>query len=182
MRQFPVRQPPVRHSLRPRLTAIAPSTAEAVRCAGGWLFDQVMVGWDVTVVAVDMGDTRALEILGVRARELDAICANPILGPCPQSIAVRTDLYDADERVRRLVLAAAEGGGAEIRLWGDGWPEDFDGRAESVSHRLSLAARAFKAQAMAAADLCGEPTGDTEVFRRGELMRLRLVPATLQNA
>jgi hypothetical protein len=172
----------VRHSLRPRLTAIAPSAAEAVRYAGGWLFDQVMAGWDVTVVAVDMGDTRALEILGVRARELDAMCANPIRGPFLQSIAVRTDLYHADERVRRLVLAAAEAGGAEIRLWGDVWPADFDDRADSVSHRLSLAARAFKAQAMAAADLGGEPTADTEVFRRGKLIRHRLAPASLQNA
>ena len=172
----------MRHSLRPRLTAIAPSTAEVVRCAGGWLFDQVLAGWDVTVVAVEMGDTRPLEILGVRARELDVICANPILGPCLQSIAVRTDLYDADERVRGLVLAATEAGGAEIRLWGDVWPEDFDGRADSVSHRLSLAARAFKAQAMAAADLPGEPAADTEVFRRGEFIRPKLVPATLQNA
>jgi hypothetical protein len=35
---------------------------------------------------------------------------------------------------------------------------------------------------MAAADLSGEPTADTEVFRRGEFIRPRLVPATLQNA
>jgi hypothetical protein len=55
-------------------------------------------------------------------------------------------------------------------------------RAGSVSHRLSLAARAFKAQAMAAAELSGEPTADTEVFRRGEFSRPRLVLATLQNA
>ena len=172
----------MRHSLRPRLTAIAPSTAEAVRCAGGWLFDQVMAGWDVTVVAVNMGDPRPLEILGVRARELDVIYEVPILGPCLQSVAVRADLYHADERVRRFVLAAAEAGGTEVRLWGDVWPEDFDGGADSVSHRLSLAARAFKAQAMAAADLSGEPTADTEVFRRGELVRPKLVPASLQNA
>jgi hypothetical protein len=84
-----------------------------------------------------------LEILGVRARELD---------------------------------------GAKIRLWGDVWPEGFDGRADSVSHRLSLAACAFKAQVMAAVNLYGEPTADTEVFRRGGFIRPRLVPATLQNA
>src|ERR1700678_796445 len=73
-------QPLVRHSIRPRLTAITPSTEEAVRCAGGWLFDQVMAGWDVTVVAVDIGDLRSLEILGVRARPVDVICEIPILG------------------------------------------------------------------------------------------------------
>ena len=170
-------QPPVRHSLRPRLTAIAPSTGEAVRCAGGWLFDQVMAGWDVTVVTADQGDPRPLHILGVRARDLEAVFAAPVLGPCLQAIAVRTDLYDADERVRRLVLTAAEAGSADIRLWGDLWPADFDGGADPVAHRLSLAARAFKAQAMAAASLPAEPPAETEVFRRGEIRRPGLVSA-----
>jgi hypothetical protein len=68
--------------------------------------------------------------------------------------------------VRRLVLAAAETGRAEIRLWGDVWPGGFDGSGDRVSHRLSLAARAFKAQALAAADLRDAPTAETEVFRR----------------
>jgi len=34
-------EPLAQHSLRPRLAAIAPSAAEVVRFAGGWLFDQV---------------------------------------------------------------------------------------------------------------------------------------------
>jgi hypothetical protein len=148
-----------------------------VRCAGGWLFDQVLAGWDVTVVTAEQGDPRPLDILGVRARDLESVFAMPVLGPCLQAIAVRTDLYDADERVRRFVLTAAEAGSAEIRLWGELWPADFDGSADSVSHRLSLAARAFKAQAMAAASLPGEPSADTEVFRRGEIRRAGLVSA-----
>jgi hypothetical protein len=77
-----------------------------------------------------------------------------------------------DERVRRLVLAAAETGRAEIRLWGDVWPGGFDGSG----------ARAFKAQALAAADLRDAPTAETEVFRRGELRRPRLAAGSLQNA
>src|SRR5271155_4037881 len=97
-------QPPVRHSLRPRMTAIAPSAAEAVRYAGGWLFDQAMAGWDVTVVTADDGDPRPLDILGVRARTFDAVFAAPLLGPGLQAIALRADLYHDDERVRRLVL------------------------------------------------------------------------------
>jgi hypothetical protein len=40
----------LRHSLRPRLAVLAPCISEAVRSAGGWLFDQVMAGWDVTVL------------------------------------------------------------------------------------------------------------------------------------
>jgi hypothetical protein len=164
------------------MTVIAPSAAEAVQYAGGWLFDQGMAGWDVTVVTAEADDPRPLDILGVRARNFDAIFSAPVLGPCLQAIALRTDLYHDDERVRRLVLAAAEAGRAEIRLWGDGWPGDFDGSGDPVSHRLSLAARAFKAQALAAADLRGAPTGETEVFRRGELRRPRLAPVSLTNA
>ena len=163
------------------MTAIAPSAAEAVQYAGGWLFDQVMAGWDVTVVTAEAGDQRPLDILGVRACNFDSVFAAPVLGPCLRSIALRTDLYHDDERVRRLVRAAAESGRAEIRLWGDGWPEDFDGSGDRVSHRLSLAARAFKAQALAAADLRDAPTAETEVFRRGELRRPRLAAVSLQN-
>jgi hypothetical protein len=170
------------------MTAIAPSAAEAVQYAGGWLFDQVMAGWDVTVVTADGAGQRPLDILGVRARHFDDIFAAPVLGPCLRAIALRTELYDGDERVRRLVLAAVEGGRAEIRLWGQVWPADFDGSGDPVSHRLSLAARAFKAQALAAAastDSAGRAAGstaETEDFRRGELRRPRLAAVGLQNA
>jgi hypothetical protein len=148
---------------------------EVVRSAGGWLFDQVMAGWDVTVITADCADPRPLRILGVRPRELDAIFTSANLGPCLESIAVLTDLYDSDERVRRMVLAAAEAGNAEVRLWGDMVPVDFDDGAAPISHTLSLAARAFKAHAMAAASMPAEPAADTEVFRRGQIRRRGLV-------
>jgi hypothetical protein len=164
------------------MTAIAPSAAEAVRYAGGWLFDQVMAGWDGTVITADDGDPRPLDILGARASNFDALLAAPVLGSRLRAIALRTDLYQDDERVRRLVLAAAESGRAEIRFWGDGWPPDFGGSGEVVSHRLSLAARAFKAQALAAADRPGAPSDESEMFRRGELRRPRLAAASLTNA
>ena len=169
------------------MTAIAPIAAEAVQYAGGWLFDQAMAGWDVTVVTAEAGDPRPLDILGVRARDFDAVFASPALGPSLQGVALRADLYRDDERVRRLVLAAAEAGRAEVRLWGEVTlggeicQADFDGSGDPVSHRLSLAARAFKAQALAAADLPGAPTAETEVFRRGELRHPQLAAASLQN-
>jgi hypothetical protein len=148
-----------------------------VRSAGGWLFDQVMAGWDVTVVTAEQSDPRPLHILGVRACDLESVFAAPVFGACLQAIAVRTDLYEADERVRRFVFTAVDVGSAEIRLWGDMLPEDFDGSADPVSHRLSLAARAFKAQALAAAAVPLESAADTEVFRRGEIRRPGLVPS-----
>jgi hypothetical protein len=46
-----------------------------------------------------------------------------------------------------------------------------------VSYRLSIAARAFKAQALAAAAAPREPQAATEEFQRAEIRRLGLVSA-----
>jgi len=155
----------VRHSLRPRLAVLAPSISEAVRSVGGWLFDQVMAGWDVTVLTADDADARPLQILGVRATDLENVLARRVRGSCLQGIAVRTDLYGADSRIRTMVSEALEGGLAEVRLWGEGCPAGLDEEPSPVWHRLSFAARAFKAQALAAAAVPPEGSEDTEEFR-----------------
>lgn len=160
--------------MRPRLVALAASTADVVQVAGGWLCDQVLAGWDVIVVTADHEDQRALRILGVRGGDLESALAVPLQGPCLRAIAVEAELYVGDERVHQMVRAAAETGRTEIRLWGDAWPDDLDGRADPVSHRLSAAARAFKAQALAATAADARPA-DTEEFRRGAVRRLALV-------
>lgn len=166
----PAAHPAIRYSLKPRLVAIAPCIDEVVQFAGGWLFDQVMAGWDVTVLTADHADSRPLHILGARAADLEAALARPVWGPCLQAIAVRADMYGSDARVRRMVEILGEGQ-AEVRLWGDGRPQDLDGTAGPVRHRLSAAARAFKAQALAAAALPMDPREVTEVFRRAEIRR-----------
>jgi hypothetical protein len=144
---------------------MAPCISEAVRSAGGWLFDQVMAGWDVTVLTADDADARPLQILGVRATDLETVLARRVRGSCLQGIAVRSDLYGADSRVRRMVSEALDGGLAEVRLWGEGRPAGLDEEASPVWHRLSFAARAFKAQALAAAAVPAEGSEDTEEFR-----------------
>jgi hypothetical protein len=63
-----------------------------------------------------------------------------------------------------MVRNVLETGPAELRLWGDLWPAGLDGGAEPVRHRLSIAARAFKAAALAAACVPVEAAADTEVF------------------
>lgn len=145
-----------------------------------------MAGWDVTVLTADHADPRPLEILGARVRDLEAILALPLVGGCLQAIAVRADLYESDERVRAMVLRALGEGKAEIRFWGDFRREDPGTGADRLSHRLSLAAQAFKAHALAAAtapaDLPGPadladlpglagPAQDVEMFRRREVRR-----------
>jgi hypothetical protein len=152
--------------------------AEVVRFAGGWLFDQVMAGWDVTVLTADHPDARPLEILGARAADLETVLARQVRGSCLQAIAVRAELYDSDARVRRMVREALEEPSAEVRLWDEGWRADLDGAAGPVRHRLSVAARAFKAQALAAAAVPADPGADTEVFRSA-LGHPALLPARL---
>src|SRR5262245_30271420 len=95
----------VSHFLRPRLTAVAASEADVVAHAGGWLFDQALAGWDVTVITADHADPRPLRILGARGRDMTILGSQPAIGACLQAIAVRDDLYESDPRVRAMVMA-----------------------------------------------------------------------------
>jgi len=146
-------------SLRHRLLVVAPDPAQAVRHAGGWLFDQVMAGWDVTVLTADLADSRPLRILGVRAVDLDDLPAD---GPAPDLIAVHTEASAYTERVRRLVQAAQ--GTSDVWLWGE--QETRLNALDVIRHTPSAAARAFKSQALAAAGIAAQVPGDDEVFRR----------------
>jgi hypothetical protein len=138
----------------------------------------VLAGWDVVVVTADNADQRALRILGARGADLESALASPVQGPCLQGMVIQAELYIADARVRHLVSTAADAGRTEIRLWGEGWPADLGMQSGFVSHRLSAAARAFKAQALTAVAAVGaagvQPAG-TEEFRRAAGRRMALV-------
>jgi hypothetical protein len=160
-------EPAVKHSLLFRMAALGPSAADVVRFAGGWLFDQGMAGWEVNVLTRDRSDPRPLQILGACVHDLDTMLASPaVRGACLQAIAVRADLYDSDARVRQIARNVLETGSAELRLWGDLQAADLEHGAEPVRHELSSAARAFKAQALAAARLPAETVADAEEFHR----------------
>lgn len=150
---------------------VSPNVTDAVRFTGGWLFDQGMAGWDVTVLRSDHADPRPLRILGARVASLEPVLASPVRGPRSQAVAVHADLYDADPRVRRMVRGAVDEDLAEVRVWGDGRTGEQGGGAGAVRHRLSLAARAFKAQALAAVSVPDAAEGAVEVFRGVELLR-----------
>nr|BFE38640.1 hypothetical protein GCM10010200_108910 [Actinomadura rugatobispora] len=148
---------------------------DAVRFAGGWLFDRVMAGEEVLVLTADHGDLRPLRILGAHAVDLECALSSPVQGPWPpQAIAVGADSCGSDSRVRQIVLKAIDDGLADVRLWGDQKTAGLgDGIGDSpVLHRLSVAARAFKAQALAAAAAPSHGAAVvTETFRRGESLR-----------
>ena len=168
--------------MRYRLDIVAPSVAEAVQHAGGWIFDRVMAGWDVNVLLAEPGDTRPLSILGAQTVDFETVLAAGDDQPQPQALAVAADLVDTDVRVREGVLRALDYGMTEVALWGEAQPAELDRNVDSVEHRLSSAARVFKAQALAAAAVTGVAVEATETFRSGAMscapIGADLVPAS----
>ncbi|WP_343287289.1 hypothetical protein [Gordonia sp. SID5947] len=150
---------------------IAADPLEAIEHAGGWLFDQSMAGWDVSVHVLEDGDTRPMAILGAPLFDLRDSLGNrkafdqPGAGPWPQALAVSAKAFAADERIRDGATSVIDRGLADIRLWGEGLSSDLDSRCLTTSHRLSCAARAFKRQALTAAGVDPESLAAVESFR-----------------
>jgi hypothetical protein len=67
--------------------------------------------------------------------------------------------------VREGVLQALDHGATEVTLWGQTWPAELDHSVGLVEHRLSAAARAFKAQALGATGIRADSIGPIETFR-----------------
>lgn len=167
--------------MRYRLDVVAATVTDAVRFAGGWLFDRSMAGWDVSVLVADHPDDRPLQIVGAQVLDLEEALASAQVRPRPQALAAAADLFGCDSRVRQGVLQALDHGVTEVTLWGENWPAELDDSVGLVQHRLSMAARTFKAQALAAAAVPHAPIGAVEVFRSGLLawpsVAADLVPA-----
>ncbi len=144
---------------------VAADVADVVKFAGGWLFDRAMAGWDVTVIVAEHGDERPLQILGAQIVDLEDALASVGNRPTPQTLAAAADLFGCDSRVRQGVVQALDQGATEVTLWGESWPAELDDSVGLVQHRLSAAAQAFKAQALAAAAMPQESIGLTETFR-----------------
>lgn len=144
---------------RYQLDVLGADVADVVTCAGGWLFDRVMAGWEVTVAVPRLVDPAPLQILGVhpvtRATPLDAGAG---------ALAVAGALCHTDSRVRDLLGAALRSARTEITLWGAAGIVLPGGRGIGVRHELSTAARVFKAQALAAVGACATAVEPFEAF------------------
>lgn len=160
----PTRLPIPRPDLRYRLVVMASNAVDAVTSAGGWLFDRAMAGCDVTTVLAERTDEHALQILGVQTAEFDDAPTSQLCD-AESALAVSADLYRADGRVRAAVLDVLDAGLTNLVMWGDSWPQEFDGLGGCVHHRLSIAARAFKAQALIATAAPAGSIADLETFR-----------------
>jgi hypothetical protein len=165
--------------MRYRLDVVAPTVLDAVAFAGGWIYDRVMAGWDVTVLIGNDDDARPLEILGAQVRDLESVLEAWEDRPHPQTVAVAADVFDSDPRVHQHVLNALEQGATEVTLWGERLPAELDKSVDSVEHHLSAAARAFKSQALAAAN-AEAAVAHAETFRCGMSASVAadLVPAS----
>lgn len=155
-----------RRPLRNRLAVLATNSLDIIENVGGWLFDQSLAGWDVTVhVLDDDPDPRPLGILGARAFPLEKSMVGTTTGrPWPQALAIATSVFESDERIRSGTLSTVDRHLADVRVWGRDLPTELDGRCTTVSYRPTAAARAFKRRAFEAAHLAPETASDMEFF------------------
>ncbi|WP_194290968.1 hypothetical protein [Nocardia aurantia] len=151
--------------MRYRMAVVTHSTADLVNVAGGWLFDRVMAGWDVTVLAPDLSDPRPLRILGARVVDLRDAMAIRRARVVPQSYALSATVCATEERVHDWALSCLGRGGHEVTLWGEDLPDELGSRTTAAQHAPSRAARAFKARAMAAIADPARPIAEVETFR-----------------
>lgn len=150
-----------------QVDVMASNINDVVTCAGGWLFDQSMAGWTVTVL-LPMHihqDLRPLHILGANAVDLEATLAGPQRSPAALSVAA--DLYVSDKQVRRCVRAAISGGVPQVISWGPHWSMERNRRFSYLHHELSSAAVVFKSHALEAAGIEEGSVAIAETFRTG---------------
>jgi hypothetical protein len=177
---------PRRRDVNGRLAVVCDSVAAVVSAAGGWLFDQGLVGSAAVVFLVDHADDRALRILGAAAVELESTLASELRNERPHTLMLAASLFRHDGRVRRAVRETIDEGVSNVIMWGDRLPDEFE-QPVTVEHRLSIAARAFKKEALAAAGAAPDSAVLIETFSRvasgvpmtrrardGELVPLRL--------
>ncbi|MEB3033031.1 hypothetical protein [[Mycobacterium] nativiensis] len=150
--------------LRYRLDVIALDVAGLVASAGGWLYHRVATGWDVTVAVPKQQNLRPLQILGVRTVDLEAELSAPAGAPAGQCLAVVAEATVTDARIRQRVQLALRRSLTEVVVWGESWP--LDRRLHTVRHVPTVAGRAFKRQALLAADTqIDTRAGGPELFR-----------------
>ena len=130
-----------------QVDVVVDSVAEAVRHAGGLMFDRRRMGWRVSVVTDDTAHCRALTILGVHREPPDGRdeasfgqdrvirCLVLPVGRCTTNPSMQ--LKD--------VLSQEP---SELLLWGPGVDCEPAGTLHPVRYELSAAARTFKAQAL----------------------------------
>lgn len=146
--------------VRSQLELMAESAQQAVIWAGGLICDRALAGWQVVVWLPEVTSSVALTILGAETR------------------VAGSEVAIADTGVPLVRLAPGPAGAGQLQTYLCDRPDPVGaapGRASPqavvdgvLHHRLSFAARAFKALALTA---CGRPgpVGEIETFRPADL-------------
>jgi hypothetical protein len=155
--------------VRYRLDIIGPNVLDAVKSAGGWMYDRVVAGWDVTAIITGEQDSRPLRILGAQQDNLESVLSSASERARRHTVAIAVSLFDSD--VGQAAIRAFGRHASELIFWGDrtsGEPrEEIYAMRE---HRLSPAACAFKARALAAVDDAGsDMVRPIELFHCGPM-------------
>ena len=149
-------------STRYQLCVVAHDVAELVDLAGGWMCDRALAGWDLSVALPEPYDLRPLQIIGVTTLLSHQRFASINDGDTTTSIAVTPGIVENNDHIRGVVLRALDQPAIEVTFWGPSIPSDLHGQLARRQYRLSGAARAFKAQALAAAAVPAAAISPTE--------------------
>lgn len=157
-----------------RLDVISASVADAVRYAGGLMFDRGRAGWRVVVVTQDATDSTALTILGTCTQSPGQI-DEPLVRP-GRVIHIRILSGDAlpVNRHAAPVGTPQAPAGSRLLFWGPQASGKPTGPVHPVRHELSAAARKFKAHALHAVGLDTE-VGPSEEFWASDVLDLDLL-------
>jgi hypothetical protein len=136
-----------------QLDVVTAGAAEAVRFAGGLMFDRSLAGWRVTVVTEDTAHRRALTILGARTHSPEQH-SDSLHNPnrVVRSILVPIDQFTGDSQAHAVQDTDLEPP-AEVVVWGQHVNTELTDLLHPVRHELSAAARTFKAEALRCAGL-----------------------------
>jgi hypothetical protein len=139
--------------VRYRLDVIAASIVDVVICAGGWLFDRSMAGWEVTVLVTEPGDDRPLRIVGARVGDLPSALEG--MHPSPSALGVATEMYTGDERVRNILSKVSAGGGIGSPALGSSRVTGTQPSDRRVLSRIQFGCRLFQSESNGRRGSCG---------------------------
>ncbi len=151
--------------LESRMEVWANDPAGVVLWAGGLISDRVLAGWDVAVLLPTPLDHRALGILGAKVQRHGKQSAPLDLSTPLVMVNISAGAEDSDQEGRTLSYIGDPGEPETPRT-----PLADNG----FRHRLSVGARAFKAQALRASGLPAE-VATTEYFRAATPVPLSIV-------
>ncbi|MEV3905974.1 hypothetical protein AB0K11_26945 [Mycobacterium sp. NPDC050551] len=132
-----------------RIDVVTDSVSEAVRHAGGLMFDCRRAGWKVVVITDDAADSRALDILGVDV-ESPGGAENRIPELERENRTVLSAISAATAAQKRGSLLGLRN---QRLVWGQPVDSGWTSFRHPAPHALSPAARMFKAQALYSAGL-----------------------------